>query len=91
MTVIKFFLFYVALLSLFAFILYGVDKAKARRGAWRISEKALLLCGFLGGAAGALVAMQLFRHKTKHPQFSIGIPVMLVLHIVLVVVLYILF
>ena len=69
MTVIKLFLFYVALLSLFTFILYGVDKAKARRGAWRISEKALLLCGFLGGAAGALVAMQLFRHKTKHYYF----------------------
>lgn len=55
--------------SLICFILYGVDKAKAKKKAWRISEKALLLGGFLCGAIGALAAMQLFRHKTKHYYF----------------------
>ena len=58
-----------AVVSLFAFILYGVDKARAKRGEWRITEKALLLTGFLAGAPGALLAMQLFRHKTKHYYF----------------------
>ena len=52
-----------------SFFLYGIDKWKAKRGAWRISEKALLLCGFLCGSVGALAAMQLFRHKTKHYYF----------------------
>lgn len=56
-------------LSLLAFILYGVDKYKARKGLWRISEKALLLTSFLGGALGGLLAMQLFRHKTRHWYF----------------------
>ena len=63
------FLIYLAVASLISFALYVIDKAKARRGAWRISEKALLLSGFLGGAAGALLAMQLVRHKTKHLYF----------------------
>ena len=63
------FLIYLAVASLISFALYVIDKAKARRGAWRISEKALLLSGFLGGAVGALLAMQLVRHKTKHPYF----------------------
>ena len=55
--------------SIVTFVMYGIDKARARRGAWRISERTLLLCGFLCGAAGALAAMQLFRHKTKHSYF----------------------
>ena len=55
--------------SLISFILYGADKAKAKKKAWRIPEKALLLWGFLCGSVGALAAMQLFRHKTKHYYF----------------------
>lgn len=55
--------------SLAAFAMYGIDKSKAKRGAWRISEKALLLTGFLCGSVGALAAMQLFRHKTRHYYF----------------------
>jgi len=55
--------------SLISFILYGVDKAKAKKKAWRIPEKVLLLWGFLCGSVGALAAMQLFRHKTKHFYF----------------------
>jgi uncharacterized membrane protein YsdA (DUF1294 family) len=55
--------------SLISFVLYGADKAKAKRHAWRIPEKVLLLWGFLCGSVGALAAMQLFRHKTKHWYF----------------------
>lgn len=58
-----------AVLSLLAFILYGTDKQKAKRGLWRIPEKTLLMTSFLGGALGGLAAMQLFRHKTRHWYF----------------------
>lgn len=57
--------------SVVAFALYGADKARAKRGAWRISEKALLLTGLLVGAPGALCAMRLLRHKTRHFYFYV--------------------
>ena len=56
-------------ISLITFCLYGADKSKAKRGAWRIPEKTLLLFSFFGGAAGGAFAMQMFRHKTKHWYF----------------------
>ena len=56
-------------LSAAAFIAYGADKSKARRGAWRIPEKVLLGLSFYGGAAGGLCGMLLFRHKTRHWYF----------------------
>ena len=55
--------------SFVSFAMYGVYKLKAINGDWRISEKALLLTSFLGGALGGLLGMQLFRHKTKHWYF----------------------
>lgn len=58
-----------AAVSLAAFIVYGADKSRAKRGAWRISEKALLCLSFFGGAAGGLLGMVLFRHKTRHWYF----------------------
>ena len=56
---------YLILLSLITFILYFADKKKAEKKKWRIPEKVLLLCSFLGGAFGGYPAMLLFRHKTK--------------------------
>ncbi len=58
-----------AALSVLALILYGADKAKAKASAWRIPEKVLLGCSFLGGAVGGILGMLLFRHKTKHWYF----------------------
>ena len=58
-----------AALSLVAFALYGADKHRARRGAWRIPEKVLLGFSFFGGAAGSLLGMLAFRHKTRHWYF----------------------
>ena len=63
------FCIYAAVMSLAALILYGADKSKARRGAWRIPEKVLLGVAFFGGAAGGLCGMLLFRHKTRHWYF----------------------
>ena len=58
-----------AVISLAAFVLYGADKSKAKRGKWRIPEKVLLGVSFFGGAVGGLLGMSLFRHKTKHWYF----------------------
>ncbi len=58
-----------AVISLIAFVLYFADKKKAQKNKWRIKEATLLGFGFFGGAIGALLAMKIFRHKTKHWYF----------------------
>ena len=63
------YLIFLAGVSVIAFFAYLIDKAKAKLGAWRVPEKVLLGLGFLGGAVGALAAMKLARHKTKHYYF----------------------
>ena len=74
-------------MSLVTFFMYGIDKFKAQKGKWRISEKALLLSSFIGGAVGGFLAMQLFRHKTKHWYFNVVNIIGLVWQIGLVVLL----
>ena len=74
---------YLIVLNLLAFLLMGLDKAKARRHRWRIPEKTLFLSAILGGSIGAIAGMQLFRHKTKHASFRIGMPCILVLQLAL--------
>lgn len=64
-------------LNLLSFALFGLDKRRARRGRRRIPERTLLCCAACFGAAGALLAMRLFRHKTKKPLFSAGVPLLL--------------
>ena len=66
-----------------AFLLMGFDKRRARKGAWRIPEKTLFGSALLGGSIGAIAGMQVFRHKTKHLSFQIGMPAILILQIVL--------
>ena len=75
--VITYLLWYLAAVNLVTFTVYGVDKAKARRGAWRVPEKTLFLLPLLGGSVGALLGMLVFRHKTKHWYFVWGIPLIL--------------
>lgn len=60
-----------------AFALFGIDKVKAKRRQWRIPEATLLGIAASGGGMGALLGMQIFRHKTKHAKFLIGIPLCL--------------
>ena len=69
---------YLLLVNLAGFLLMGLDKRRARRGAWRISEKALFLPAVLGGSLGSIVGMRTFRHKTKHWYFVVGMPLILV-------------
>ena len=59
----------IVVMGLVTFIDYGIDKGKAKRGAWRISEAALLTLSIFGGSVGGILAMLIFRHKTKHWYF----------------------
>lgn len=76
----------IAIASLLAFLAFAIDKLLAKMNAWRIPEAVLLWFAFLGGAAGALAAMNLFHHKTDKNLFTKTIPFMLMLHITLLVV-----
>lgn len=73
--------------TLIAFALMGIDKWKAKHDSWRIPEKTLFLSAILGGSVGALAGMYLFRHKTKHFSFTVGMPLILAVQIVLVLLL----
>lgn len=74
-------LIWLAAINLTAFALMGLDKRKAQRGAWRISEKTLFLTALLGGALGGTAGMHLFHHKTRHWYFRFGFPLLLVLQL----------
>lgn len=73
---------YLLLSNLVAFVVYGIDKYKARKGKWRISESTLLMLAIFGGSIGAWLAMKVFHHKTMHKKFYIGVPVIIVLQLV---------
>ena len=70
-------------INLITFILYGIDKRRAKRGQWRIPEKTLLSGTWLLGGVGAWLAMRTFRHKTKHIAFTVSAPVGAVLSLAL--------
>ena len=71
-------------MNLVTFILYGADKAKAKKGKWRIPEKTLLLFAACFGGLGAFLGMKVFRHKTKHTSFRILVPVCMILQFILI-------
>lgn len=70
-------------MNVLAFVLMGIDKLKAKHGAWRIPEKTLFLVTALFGGLGGTLGMNLFRHKTKHWYFRLGFPALLVIQVVL--------
>ena len=78
-------LLYLIIVNAAAFLLMLADKLKAKRGAWRIPEATLMGMAAIGGSVGALAGMYLFRHKTKHIKFTLGIPVILIAQIALVI------
>ena len=88
MIILEVLLFYLLIVNAAALLLMRADKSKARKNAWRIPEATLIGVAAIGGSLGALLGMRLFRHKTKHPKFFIGIPVLLALQILLLVWLF---
>jgi uncharacterized membrane protein YsdA (DUF1294 family) len=68
--------------NLLTFIIYGIDKFKAKKSKWRIPESTLLLLAVFGGSIGAWLGLQVWRHKTQHKKFYIGIPMILTLQVI---------
>lgn len=70
---------YFVLVNIIGFLMMGIDKSKARRHRLRIPERRLFACAFLGGSVGSLLGMAVWRHKTKHLKFTLGIPAILLI------------
>ena len=77
---------YLFILNFITFIVFGLDKLKAKKHKWRIKVSTLLGLCFLGGSLGGLIGMYTFRHKTKKMQFVIGFPAILIIEIVCIII-----
>ena len=80
--------YYLLAFNAIAFIMYGIDKYKAKKAKWRISEATLLLLAALGGSIGAWMGMKVWHHKTMHKKFKYGIPAILLIQIALMAYLH---
>lgn len=78
----KYILLYLLIINAVGFFLMRADKRKAKKKLWRIPEATLMTVAAIGGSIGSLWGMYTFRHKTKHPKFTVGVPLILVLQIV---------
>ena len=76
-------LYYLIAINILTFAVYGIDKWKAKQDSWRISEATLLMLAVIGGTIGALLGMQVWRHKTMHLKFKYGLPLILLAQIAL--------
>ena len=82
-TIITVVILYLVIINVVGYVIMGVDKKRAIRGAWRISEASLFFTALLGGSLGCILGMQHFRHKTKHRKFTVLMPLFLAFHIAL--------
>ncbi|MEG0051333.1 MAG: DUF1294 domain-containing protein [Terrisporobacter sp.] len=78
----KILLIYFLIISILTFSLMYIDKHRAIKGEWRISESTLINLSILGGGLGSYMGMYLFKHKTKHPKFTIGIPLTILFNVI---------
>ncbi len=77
-------LYYLIVINIVTFLVYGIDKWKAKQGSWRISEATLLILAVIGGSIGALFGMKIWHHKTMHKKFKYGLPLILIIQIILI-------
>ena len=84
---VKLLAYYIVFINLLGIILMFLDKRKAVKNRWRISENTLMLTSLIGGSLGILIGMYTFRHKTKHKKFTIGVPVQLIINILCIIIL----
>ena len=84
----KYFIIYLIVINIIAFLAMCIDKRKAKYGKWRIKEHTLFVLALVGGCIGAIIGMYTFRHKTQKPRFFIGFPIILVLQILLCICIY---
>lgn len=79
---------YLVAVNLLGFAIMGIDKSKAKKRAFRISEATLFIVAIIGGSIGSILGMQIFRHKTKHWYFKFGMPFILLMQLAFVAFLY---
>jgi uncharacterized membrane protein YsdA (DUF1294 family) len=79
---------YLVVINIIGFAIMGIDKKRAIRGAWRISEASLFWTALLGGSLGCILGMQHFRHKTKHWYFKYGMPAIFLVQILAVLLFF---
>ena len=82
---IEILIYYLLAINVITFIVYDIDKLKARKAKWRIPEATLLMLAVIGGSLGAWLGMRIWHHKTLHKKFRYGIPAILVVQIALAV------
>lgn len=75
--------FYLLVINIISFILMYVDKKKAINHQWRISEHTLMVVSLIGGSIGTILGMKIFRHKTKHVKFYVGVPIIFFIQLIL--------
>jgi uncharacterized membrane protein YsdA (DUF1294 family) len=79
----KTFVLYLVVINVVTFLMFGIDKWKAKRSKWRIREAALLGLAALGGSIGAWLGMKVWHHKTLHKKFMYGIPAIFIIQLIL--------
>ena len=79
---------YLLAVNIASFLLYSIDKYKAKKGKWRVSEATLLMMAVIGGSIGAWAGMRLWHHKTMHKKFKYGIPIIIIMQIAVCVYLH---
>ena len=77
--------YYLICINILTFLVYGIDKWKARNDKWRISEATLLLLAVIGGSVGAWAGMSVWHHKTLHKKFRYGVPLILIIQMALII------
>ena len=77
-------IYYLGLINIISFMVYGIDKLKAKQGKWRIPEATLLLLAIIGGSIGAWCGVKVWHHKTLHKKFRYGIPLIIVIQIAMI-------
>lgn len=87
MSIQTFLIGYPIVINVIGFLLMGIDKFRAKRRGFRVPEATLFIIAIIGGSIGSLLGMHIFRHKTRHRSFTIGMPVILVIQIIFVLIL----
>jgi len=82
---LKYLIIYLIIINLVGFIAMLIDKRRAKKGEWRIKEGSLFMITLLGGGIGTIAGMYLFRHKTKKLKFTVGLPTIFLMEIVLII------
>ncbi len=89
MSLVQFFIIYLVIINFLGFIIMGIDKLKAKRGSRRIPENTLFMFTILGGGVGTILGMYIFRHKTKKKKFTVGMPIILIIEVLLFILYFI--